>query len=615
MVESKQRTPTVAALAGLTAAALALAFVLSMTALAQALNEYAYDFLFRLLPPAAWQPQSIILAIDEATLTKYSGMAGIRGALAAGLRAIAPAKPAAVAIDIVLADQSPVPGADDDLEQALALTTKPVLACELLGDGSRWEEPITRFRKHAAALGEVHADIDRYDAISRDIPLEKVSGHDRRWVLALAAWMAAKGAQVEESPDDLTVAGVRIPSQRREGRTMRIRYAPLAMGGLPRVSVAELERDPSLLQKFAGKTVFVGLTAQTAMRDRWMTPLSNGVAMSGIEINANIYETIAQQLFLTDTPAALVAAGCILIALGAVVIFVFAQGWSAYALALIPLAASQLAPAAAFANSSVWPWMPGTLTALFTVATAAAWKQVRGRRELADSERQKATYQQAIQFVTHEMRTPLTAIQGSSELIGRYAQMPEAKRQQMAQLINSESKRLARMIETFLSVERLSAGQMELKQERFAVPALVATCVERARPVGERKRIAIEVGAVPEGELTGDRELMEYALYNLLTNAVKYSPPETRVTVYGDIRGGELRLAVRDQGIGMDKKEAARVFEKFYRTKRAEDSGEVGTGIGLSIVEQIVAQHGGKIEVESEPGKGSEFTLVLKQAV
>ena len=86
------------------------------------------------------------------------------------------------------------------------------------------------------------------------------------------------------------------------------------------------------------------------------------------------------------------------------------------------------------------------------------------------------------------------------------------------------------------------------------------------------------------------------------------------MTVYGDIRDHELRLSVRDQGIGMDRKEVGRIFEKFYRTSRAEQSGEVGTGIGLSIVEQIVAQHGGRIQVESEPGKGSEFTLVLKQA-
>ena len=115
-----------------------------------------------------------------------------------------------------------------------------------------------------------------------------------------------------------------------------------------------------------------------------------------------------------------------------------------------------------------------------------------------------------------------------------------------------------------------------------------------------------------EGTLLGDRELLEYALYNLLTNAVKYSPPDTEVHVYSELRGGELRLAVQDQGIGMDAKEIKSIFQKFYRTKRAEASGETGTGIGLSIVEQIVFQHGGRIEVTSTPGKGSCFTMIMK---
>jgi signal transduction histidine kinase len=185
----------------------------------------------------------------------------------------------------------------------------------------------------------------------------------------------------------------------------------------------------------------------------------------------------------------------------------------------------------------------------------------------------------------------------------------------MAEMINAESKRLAKMIETFLSVERMSSGQMELKQERFALQDLVERCVERVRALGLNKSIEIEIASLPLDDLIGDRELMEYALYNLLTNAVKYSPPQTRVTVFGENdKGDRVALSVQDQGIGMDRKEVGKIFEKFYRTQRAEQSGEMGTGIGLSIVKQIVNEHGGTIHVESEPGKGSKFTLTLKRA-
>jgi two-component system, OmpR family, sensor histidine kinase SenX3 len=179
-------------------------------------------------------------------------------------------------------------------------------------------------------------------------------------------------------------------------------------------------------------------------------------------------------------------------------------------------------------------------------------------------------------------------------------------------LINAESKRLGRMIEIFLNVERLSAGQIELKKERFPVDALVNACLERSRPLSERKQIAVQVEPLaPELILSGDRELMEYAFYNLVTNAIKYSPPKTQVTVFACRHEEHVRLSVQDQGIGMDQKEVRKIFQKFYRTKRAEESGEAGTGIGLSIVEQIIVQHGGTIEVNSRPGEGSCFTLVL----
>jgi len=217
-------------------------------------------------------------------------------------------------------------------------------------------------------------------------------------------------------------------------------------------------------------------------------------------------------------------------------------------------------------------------------------------------------------FVTHEMRTPLTAIQGSSELMSRYA-LPEEKRKQIANLINSESKRLARMVEIFLNVERLSAGQMELKHEAIPVKQMMEICVERVRPLGERKHIGITLHEVADDlQLTGDRELMEYACYNLLTNAVKYSPQHTEVTVSCWREGGLARISVKDQGIGMDQKEVKQIFQKFYRTKKAEESGEAGTGIGLSIVQQIVEQHAGKIEVTSQPGTGSCFTIVVPAA-
>jgi signal transduction histidine kinase len=262
----------------------------------------------------------------------------------------------------------------------------------------------------------------------------------------------------------------------------------------------------------------------------------------------------------------------------------------------------------------VFSFCTPVFSAWFGLVTASGYQFLAVRRRLRVSEAERDRYRQTIHFVTHEMRTPLTAIQGSSELMGRYA-LPEEKRKQIAELIHAESKRLGRMIEMFLSVERLSAGQVDLKREMIPAGALMAGCVQRAMPLAERKQIRIVTEPAPgEVVLTGDRELMEYAFYNLLTNAIKYSPPSTHITLTSGRENGHVRLSVKDQGIGMDRKEVKKIFQKFYRTQRAEQTGEVGTGIGLSIVEQIVVQHGGTIEVASRPGEGSRFTLVLPAA-
>jgi signal transduction histidine kinase len=583
------------------------ALVLGWTAFGRQLDEYAYDFLFRLEQPAPWKPESAILAIDEATLAQYGGLIGIRSALADGIERILAAHPKAIAIDVILAEPGS-PEADQKLEHALARAPNLVLSSDLVGSGSqiRWEDPIGRFAKYASATGQVHADLDKYDAVSRDLPLEKIAGHQRRWALALAAWAAASHAEIIESPDEISVGQTRIPAPIRDGRVMRIRYAPLSMGGIPRVSIADLDRTPGL----------AGVTAQTAVRDRWMTPYSNGMFMPGVEIHANACETIARGIFLVDAPLWAVAAAALALAVFAAIGFTFGAGMRANIVGASAIVASQALPAFAFSRSIVWPWLPGTLAAIFATSLAATWRHLIVRRQLVTAREEKNRYQNAMHFAIHELRTPLTAIQGSSELISRYSAMPEQKRREIANLINSESKRLGRIIETFLSVERLSAGEIEFRTERFAIDELVESCAARARPIAERKNIEIEITPLPAVNLAGDRELMEYAVYNLLTNAVKYSPPHTRVRVSGeDGKGDRVHLSIADEGIGMDKAEVSRIFEKFYRTKKAEQSGEAGTGIGLSIVEQIVTRHGGAIHVDSEPGKGSRFTLVLRRAI
>jgi signal transduction histidine kinase len=576
------------------------------------LDNYAYDFFLRAAPPAAWQPEAIILAIDEQTLVAEGGMRNLRAPLAEGLRLLAPVHPKAIAVDIILADRSD-PATDAALASAIGAAGRVVLSSELIDGGKSWENPLPEFRRAAAAVAHVHAQPDDNDAITRSIPLEKRSGTDRRWALALEAFRLSANASIVETPSDLQVGGTVIPARGgADGRLMRVRFVPYAM---PRVSLRDLLAHPERAREFAGRTVFIGVTASTEVRDRLFTPFGYGASSAGIEINAAAFETMRRRLFLVDASEAVVLLFSLLLVAALGCGFRYLSGWWVYAAAGVVLVLAHLAPYWCFERNVVLSFATPASSAWLGGMTAAAYYHLVVRRRMLSERSTRERYQQAMHFVTHEMRTPLSAIQGSSELISRFA-LNDDKRKQIALLINSESKRLARMVEIFLNVERLSAGQMELKHEAIAVGELIAVCVERAAPLATRKRISMACPLPLDAALlvTGDRELMEYACYNLLTNAVKYSPQETEVTVSAWRDGALVKIAVRDQGIGMDQKEVKQIFQKFYRTRKAEQSGEAGSGIGLSIVQQIVEQHGGHIDVVSEPGAGSSFTLVLPAA-
>ena len=576
--------------------------------------------MFRLYQPKTWQPQSAILAIDEATLSKIGGMRRIRRPLAQGMLLVAAAHPKAVAVDVILTDRGDDTADDRELAAAFCRTPNLVLSALLMDNPVQWENPDPDFQRCAAKIGHVHAEPDDFDSITRSISLEKIAGHDRRWALALEAFALIRGAPIHErqgglqSQSDLQVGTTIIPTRRTsDGRLMRVRYIPPTMS-IPRVSLAALLQNPALAARFTGKAVFVGVTADTEVRDRLFTPYAFGQSTTGIEINAAAFETMAQSLFLTDAGVARELLLSLALVIGAGFSFRYLPGWWAYAGGAAVVAASVLVPYLFFIHQQVLPFSTPVSAAILSTLAAAGYYHLVVRRDWHIEQSARQRYQQAMHFVTHEMRTPLSAIQGSSELISKYA-LTEEKRKQVADLINSESKRLARMVEVFLHVERLTAGQMELKREAIPAQSLIDVCVTRVRPVAERKRIAISVTAAPaELQFHGDRELIEYACYNLLTNAVKYSPQRTEVTVAATRDQGFVRIAVRDQGIGMDQKEVKQIFRKFYRTKKAEESGEAGTGIGLSIVQQIVEQHGGEIEVTSQPGAGSCFILVLPAA-
>jgi signal transduction histidine kinase len=217
-----------------------------------------------------------------------------------------------------------------------------------------------------------------------------------------------------------------------------------------------------------------------------------------------------------------------------------------------------------------------------------------------------------VSTVSHEFRSPLTGIRQLGEMLMRGRVPDEQRRREYYERITKESDRLARLVENLLDFSRMEDGRQEYRRETLNTTAwlrdVAAEC--QSRFVDKPLSVAATIPAdLPP--ITGDRDALSSAVQNLLDNAVKYSPGRQTVWLDAQALNGGLRIAVRDEGIGIAESDRRRIFEKFRRGS-GEISREVkGAGIGLNLVEHIVRAHGGQVTVDSEPGRGSTFTIDL----
>src|SRR4029077_19893712 len=238
-------------------------------------------------------------------------------------------------------------------EAAFKATHNLISACDLLPAGSGWDDSLPPVRRWAVAVGHVHMDLDK-DGVGRALVLEKAAGHDRRWALSLEAFRVSRAASILETSRDLEVGNLTIPATNTAARTLRIRYVP-PDGKVPSVTLKQLHDDPSLVQRFAGKIVFTGVTAQTEMKDRWLTPYSS-TPVAGVEILANAFETIAQQRFLSSAPVWAVVAFCVLLTAAAGAAFAWLSDAWAYGIAFCLVALAFAVPYVAFTRNTVFPF-------------------------------------------------------------------------------------------------------------------------------------------------------------------------------------------------------------------------------------------------------------------
>jgi signal transduction histidine kinase len=209
--------------------------------------------------------------------------------------------------------------------------------------------------------------------------------------------------------------------------------------------------------------------------------------------------------------------------------------------------------------------------------------------------------------VAHDLRTPLTRLQAGAQLALQHED-PEQIKEALADAVE-EAERLNAMLCTIMDISEVQAGALKLDLQTFPLAPVVDVLVELYADVAQEKDITVTADIDPAGEITADRNRLQLLLSNLLDNAVKYTPDGGKVALGATFLPTEVRIQVRDTGIGMDASDLPRIWDRLYRADKSRS--QRGLGLGLSLVKAFVEAHGGTATVTSEPGHGSLFTVTF----
>jgi two-component system phosphate regulon sensor histidine kinase PhoR len=214
--------------------------------------------------------------------------------------------------------------------------------------------------------------------------------------------------------------------------------------------------------------------------------------------------------------------------------------------------------------------------------------------------------------VSHELRTPLSILRGYIETLLDSAQTSRDELRRILGVMERHSKRLGLLLDDLLSLAKLESSNPNLE---LATVRLDELCLNVSRDWEKKfaeKNLHVIVDLAPGlPSVHADASRLQEILYNLLDNAVKYSPKNGEIRLRIEQREKEIALSVSDNGIGISKEDLPRIFERFYRADKSRSREEGGTGLGLAIVKHIAHLHRGRVEAESEPGKGTTIRVIL----
>jgi two-component system phosphate regulon sensor histidine kinase PhoR len=233
-------------------------------------------------------------------------------------------------------------------------------------------------------------------------------------------------------------------------------------------------------------------------------------------------------------------------------------------------------------------------------------------RDIADVKTGQKRYADFVSAVSHEMKSPLAGIKAYVELLADSDDGDSALREEFLGVIESQANRLQRLIDNLLNMARIEAGVVDVSKRSILLHGLLGEALEIVRPSADAKRIQLSSELSPMYlSVLADRDMLMQVAINLLSNAIKYTPEHGSVVLRSRMTDDEVEFEVADTGVGLDKEDQIKVFEKFYRVKKDRGMAQ-GTGLGLPLAKHIVEEvHGGRISVESAAGRGSVFRVSL----